>query len=89
MVPAGPDRVFVLESAGNLATTQQVLDCIHRDLEGGAEVESLATVKRMFEAALYVGRLNWQVVREHQGSFASGVDVTATFILEARSPGVL
>jgi putative proteasome-type protease len=57
VVPAGPDRVFVLESAGNLATTQQVLDCIHRDLEGGAEVESLATVKRMFEAALYVGRL--------------------------------
>jgi putative proteasome-type protease len=57
VVPSGPDRVFVLASAGNLATTQQVLDCIHRDLEGGAEVESLATVKRMFEAALYVGRL--------------------------------
>ena len=27
-----PDRVFVLESAGSLATTQEVLDRIHRDL---------------------------------------------------------
>ncbi len=27
-----PDRVFVLESAGSLATTQEVLDRIDRDL---------------------------------------------------------
>ena len=27
-----PDRVFVLQSAGNLATTQEVLDRIARDL---------------------------------------------------------
>ncbi len=33
-----PDRVFVLESAGSLATTQEVLDRIHRDLaEPGRE----------------------------------------------------
>ena len=31
-----PDRVFVLESAGNLATTQEVLDRIHRDLASAA-----------------------------------------------------
>ena len=39
-----PDRIFVLESAGNLATTQEVLDCINRDLDGGGAAENLATV---------------------------------------------
>jgi putative proteasome-type protease len=81
VIRAAPDRVFVLESAGNLATTQQVLDYIQRDLDAGAGVESLATVSRLFEGALYVGRLSRQVVREHQAAFAVGVDATATFIL--------
>ena len=40
-----PDRVFVLESAGNLATTQEVLDRIQRDLDTPGEHESLATVE--------------------------------------------
>ena len=87
VIPAGPDRVFVLESAGNLATTQQVLDMIQRDLDSGPNVESLATVKRLFEAALYVGRLSREVVREHQGAFSSGVDATATFILGGQIVG--
>ena len=38
-----PDRVFVLESAGNLATTQQVLDRIEHDLTDSAAGQSLAT----------------------------------------------
>ncbi|SOD72225.1 putative proteasome-type protease [Jatrophihabitans sp. GAS493] len=85
VIDAGPDRAFALESAGNLATTQQVLDYIHRDLNGGAE--SLATVSHMFEAALYVGRLSQQVLREHQGAFSSGIDATATFILGGQIAG--
>ena len=32
-----PDRVFVLESAGNLATTQEVLDRIQLDLTASGE----------------------------------------------------
>ena len=40
-----PDRVFVLESAGSLATTQEVLDRIHRDL--ASQGESLASVDMM------------------------------------------
>jgi putative proteasome-type protease len=51
------DRVFVLESAGSLATTHEVLDRIQRDLETPGEHESLATVERMFDVALYVGRI--------------------------------
>ncbi|SDJ46659.1 putative proteasome-type protease [Frankineae bacterium MT45] len=85
VIDAGPDRAFVLESAGNLATTQQVLDYIHRDLSGDGE--SLATVSHLFEAALYVGRLSQQVIREHQGAFASALDATATFILGGQIAG--
>ena len=37
------DRLFVLQSAGNLATTQEVLDRIAVDLETVGEHESLAS----------------------------------------------
>ena len=39
-----PDRVFVIESAGNLASTQQVLDRTYQDL-ANPDSESLATVR--------------------------------------------
>ena len=75
-----PDRVFVLESAGNLATTQEVLDLIERDLTGGGE--NLASVTHLFEAALYIGRLNREVSQRHREALeAAGADGTATFIL--------
>ena len=77
----GPDRLFVLESAGNLATTQEVLDRIDRDLRTG-ESPNLATVGHLFEAALYIGRLSQEVASSHRQALASvGADGTATFIL--------
>lgn len=81
-----PDRVFVLESAGNLATTQEVLDRIQLDLAAGGE--SLASVTRLFEAALYVGRLNNEVGDRHRAALgATGADGTATFILGGQIAG--
>ena len=77
-----PDRAFVLESAGNLATTQEVLDRIARDIESGA-AESLASVGHLFEAALYVGRLGREVAAAHADALG-GADGTATFILGGR-----
>jgi putative proteasome-type protease len=79
-----PDRVFVIESAGSLATTQEVLDRIDRDLASGAP-ENLATVSYLFEAALYLGRLNREVAGEHRE--ALGADATATFILGGQMSG--
>ena len=76
----GPRRVFVIESAGNLATTQEVLDRIRRDLTAPGDNGSLASVNHLFEAALYLGRLSRDVVAEHREALA-GVDGTATFIL--------
>jgi len=74
-----PDRMFVLQSAGNLATTQEVLDRIAVDLAAPGEQESLATVPHLFEAALYVGRLGREVTARH--SEALGANASATFIL--------
>ena len=83
-----PDRVFVLQSAGNLATTQEVLDRIERDLQTPGDHESLATVGHLFEAALYVGRLSQAVVQAHRaGLSAVGADATATFILGGQIAG--
>jgi putative proteasome-type protease len=76
------DRLFVIESAGSLATTQEVLDRMRRDLGAGDGRESLATVSHLFEAALYLGRLSRTVAAEHKEALAGvGADGTATFIL--------
>jgi putative proteasome-type protease len=80
LLQPAPDRVFVIESAGSLATTQEVLDRMQRDLGGSGD--SLATVDHLFEAALYLGRLSRQVATEHREALHDvGVDGTATFIL--------
>jgi putative proteasome-type protease len=74
------DRLFVIQSAGNLATTQEVLDRLGRDLHSGGE--SLATVDHLFEAALYLGRLGTDVARRHAPALGAGA--TATFILSGQ-----
>lgn len=83
-----PDRVFSIQSAGNLATTQEVLDRIDRDLAADDGRETLATVDRLFEAALYVGRISREVVQSHSDALtAAGADGTATFILGGQIVG--
>jgi putative proteasome-type protease len=84
------DRIFVLESAGNLATTQEVLDRIGHDLGDSGASESLATVEHLYEAALYIGRLSREVAASHHDALAQiGADGTATFLLggEIRGSG--
>ncbi len=80
-----PDRLFVLQSAGSLATTHEVLDRIETDLQAGDDRESLATVEHLYEAALYVGRLGREIAGEH--AEALGADATATFILGGQISG--
>jgi len=88
VITPAPDRVFVVQSAGNLATTQEVLDRIDRDLSTPGDHDSLATVSHLFEAALYLGRLNREVVASHsQALTGSGADGTATFILGGQIAG--
>ncbi len=88
VIQPADDRVFVIQSAGNLATTQEVLDRIDRDLATPGDHETLATVDHLFEAALYLGRLSREVVDEHRAALgAIGADGTATFILGGQIRG--
>lgn len=83
-----PDRVFVLQAAGSLATTHEVLDRIARDLAAGDGRESLASVAGLFEAGLYVGRLSREISASHREALsASGSRGTATFILGGQIAG--
>jgi len=88
VITAAPDRVFVIQAAGNLATTQEVLDRIARDLTIHGEGATLATVAHMFEAALEVGRVCQDVVATHRNALsASGSNGSATFIFGGQIAG--
>jgi len=79
--------LFVLLSAGNLATTQAVRAAITRDLDDGTQ-QNLGTFRHMFDAAEYLARLNVRAqksVQEERGTDISGLD--ATFILGGQIPG--
>jgi putative proteasome-type protease len=80
-------RVFVVLSAGNLATTQAVLANLKRDMDSQAPV-SLLTVSHMYDAAEYVGQLSVRSQREsatHASQFT--VDFRTTLILGGQIMG--
>ena len=79
------DRVFVLQSAGSLATTHEVLDRINADLTAPGDQESLRTVSYLHEAAIYVGQLSRQINQRHWP--ALGASGTSTFILGGQIAG--
>lgn len=77
-----PDRLFVLLSAGNLATTQEVMNRITRDIEQGSEGSNLLNVGYLFEAADYIGKISLLVQSDHGPALqASGVNPDTTLIL--------
>lgn len=81
------ERAFVLLAAGNLATTQAVLNQLRRDMEHGAG-ENLYTVQYMAEAAAYVGRLNREEQEKHTDALSrAGFTPDATFILGGQIEG--
>lgn len=77
------DRVFILMSAGNLATTQAVLAQIQRDLETGPSVVNLRSVRHMYDAAEYLGVVSVRSQKHVQAEPASltPVDFRTTMIL--------
>jgi putative proteasome-type protease len=79
----GDDQLFVLQSAGNLATTHELLDRIAHDLDGAGD--SLGTVDHLDEAALYLGELSTAAAKRHQETL--GANATATFILGGQVRG--
>jgi putative proteasome-type protease len=86
------NNVVVLLAAGSLATTQEVVSRIQRDLEQNA-VESLNAFQRLFEIAAYVGKVSQAVQQSHQPALArSGISCEASFIVggqvQGEAPGI-
>ena len=80
------ERVFVLMSSGNLATTQVVLNHIRRDMAEGATT-GLRSFRHMFDAADYVGGLSVKAQRESAAHTQSSVDFRTTLILVGQIEG--
>lgn len=79
------ERVFVLMSAGNLATTQGVLTAIKRDLQSSAD-PSLRTPSTVFGVAEYIGGVSQRAQKQvTAGETSAGVETT--FILGGQVPG--
>lgn len=83
------ERVFVLLSAGNLATTQAVLANINRDLNNANAPTTLRNVMHMYDAAEYLGALSVRSQRETAANMQSGstVDLRTTLILGGQIRG--
>ncbi|MCB1787800.1 MAG: 20S proteasome subunit A/B [Chromatiaceae bacterium] len=83
-----PDRLFVILSAGNLATTQEVVNHIQRDLDYPTGGPNLATVRYLFEAAEYIGSVSLAVQKEHSPALMqSGVSGETTLLIGGQIAG--
>lgn len=81
------DRKMVLLSAGNLATTQAVVEQLRRDIKEQATT-NLDTVHYLSDAAEYVGKTSLEKQKLNNAEAGqSGFNPTATFILAGQIKG--
>ena len=78
-----PDRVVVLLSAGNLATSQAVRSQINRDLSNPESTRNLNTLAHLDEIAAYIGEISRQVQQTVAPTpeQAAGFNPEASFLL--------
>ncbi len=82
------ERVFVIMSAGNLATTQLALSRLQRDIDNPAAARSLRTFAHLYEVAEYVGdTLLASQARVSDEDHRRGVNVEATLIIGGQIAG--
>jgi putative proteasome-type protease len=82
------ERVMIVLSAGNLATTHSILAEMRRDLENPQAAVSLRTVKDMYASAEYVGALSARTQKDTAAQTQySAVDLRVTLILGGQIGG--
>jgi putative proteasome-type protease len=81
----GPDRQFVILTAGNLATTQSTMAQLKKDIRNQTPV-NLNTVMSIGDAADYLGEVSKQVQDRHGLSTQGGFQ--ASFILGGQIAGM-
>ena len=80
------DRALVLLSAGNLATTQFVVEQIKRDIREN-QPRNLNTLSYMSDTADYVGEILSSRIRRYSENEASGFAPEATLLLAGQIQG--
>jgi len=81
------DSVFVILAAGNLATTQAIVNRIEQDLEE-PDKPSLRTCSKMNEAARYISQVSREEHEQaHADTAAAGVDTTCSLIFGGQIRG--
>ncbi|WP_448509823.1 hypothetical protein [Immundisolibacter sp.] len=81
------ERVFVVLSVGNLATSQAVIHSLRREFKAPAGA-GLGAVGDVFEAAGHLGDLSYRVQKEHADALErSGVSSEASFIIGGEVAG--
>lgn len=81
------ERVFVVLSAGNLATSQAVINALRREFNDPAG-PGLRQARDVFEAADHLGALSYRLQQEHAEALErSGASAEASFIIGGEVAG--
>jgi putative proteasome-type protease len=80
------ERVLVMLSAGNLATTQALLQQLHHDIESGAAL-NLRNARSLFAAAEYLGAASVAVARASLQLSQSTADFRVSLLLGGQIAG--
>ena len=84
------DRVFVLQTAGNLAITQAVTSILREQIESPDTTRNLFTVRNMFEAAECVGEALREIHKRDANALKEfGVEFNSSLILGGQIRGDL
>ena len=78
------DRVIVVLSSGNLATTQSVISLLKmrsKDDSGGPMPNGVLGVKKMYEVAELIGATLREIVERERAVREHGVDIDCSFIV--------
>ena len=82
------ERIFVVLTAGSLATSQAVMNKINTDLEKPDAKTNLLKINHLYEAAHYIGRLSQQEQSEHSDAMKqSKISGEASFIIGGQIAG--
>jgi putative proteasome-type protease len=82
------ERIITILTAGNLATTQAVLNRVQRDLDDGDSETGLRRAGHLFEVAHYVGMTSRTEQQQHAETMKSAnVQADASFIVGGQISG--
>lgn len=82
------DRICILLSSGNLATTQAVINLVKEDLENSRAKFNLRKAKHLYESAHYIGKLSQSEQQQHSDATKSSkTNIEASFIIGGQIEG--